>query len=190
MQRLSRGERFVQALFRTSYGVDLVKIEEKPDVPNADFEHLLAGSRDFVAELKGFVWQPPSTDRGWLVPEHGFAERADNGPQRVAAKIHEAFRQLSERVEPRILLLLNSDNALDVMDLEEAYQGFLPYVSSDGFFYVNRLSKPISEGRIRDEKALIDLYAWIDWLAERKPTIQFRFPTLAGERLIDAYFTK
>jgi hypothetical protein len=182
---MPRDERWIQEFFSEVYGLELRKLSELP-ASTADFEHLSASGRDFVAELKTLIWEPPSAERGWTLNPDGSAERDDNAPERVASKIHEAFKQLRGYSEPKILVLLNCDPALDVLDLLEAYRGYLVYGDAS-FGYVNRMSRQLAEGRIRFEKSSIDLYIWLDFF---KPTPRFLFPSSDGKRLLHQYFAE
>src|SRR5690606_35538848 len=78
--------------------------------------------------------------------------------------IHSAWKQLQSYPDqlPKILVLVNDETGADVGDLEEAFQGFLDYGNEETGYVRNVVSARLANGRIRDEKAKIDLYVWFD----------------------------
>jgi hypothetical protein len=177
----SKSENYVINLISSRFGVLLEKIPDQQTTPSPDFVFRLEDKTVFVAELKDIDCDLPSEGRGWTIPKLGepnypWSFREDNAVNRVAAKIHEAYKQLISSPSPRVLIILNHDFLVDVKDLQEAYEGRLLY-SSDAFSYYNVASKKIADGRIKQEKHSIDLYIWIDKSTEH---IWFRYPTQCG----------
>ena len=176
----------MQVLFLDRYGVELTKIPESTS-KTPDFEFCPNGECAFVAELKTLEYHPPSIDRGWEVEKGELSTRSwrwDNAVNRVGTWIQKGYKQLSTRVEPKVLIFLNEDN-LDVLDLEEAVSGFQSYKGKSGIVIENMISNYIAK-RINKVAQQIDLYVWIDRTDEGK--VQFRMMTESGGRLVDEYF--
>lgn len=183
MARTSKEERFVQGLFRTRYNVDLIKLPELPGGPTPDFEVKELQGRRFVAEQKTISWEERLEQNPPIAIVGGLEERWDNAPERVGDKIHKGFRQFRGYSDPKVLILLNLDNAVDLLDLLAAYRGFLVY-ANQVFGYINRGSARVSDGRIAPEKALIDLYVWIQHVDQSSiPKVDFLYTTEAGRSL-------
>ena len=187
---LSKSERYLIDLLQRRFEVCLTKIRES-NKTTPDFTFVRDGQRVFVAELKEIERYAASEDRGWTIPKPGdthypFAHRTDNAVSRVADKIHQAYRQLRDFPPPRVLILLNHDSRVDMKDLEEAFTGEQVYGNA-AFSYVNRISKKITEGKIKEEKGKIDLYIWID---KRTEHISFRYPTQIGHDVAHNLFQK
>jgi hypothetical protein len=178
-------EIYVRELFDQRFGVRLRKVPEaKTKTP--DYELIANESAVAVLEVKRIERTPRTPENGWTRTPEGFDTRVDNSPKRVANLIHEAWKQLSTSPLPKILTFVN-DDTLDAMDLEEAFHGRLFY-GDESFGYYNTVSAKVAEGRIRDEKGMIDLYVWIDRVWGREPVPVFRFVTDAGYELARHWF--
>jgi hypothetical protein len=219
-------EQFVQRLFAKLYGVELQKLPEPGDQKVPDFELVINGERLAVLEVKNLMRVEPSEKTGWrmsppvpreLIPPvpkvlidrpPGFVawERVDNGPSRVGSVVHEAWKQLRNYPEAKVLVFVN-DGDLDVGDLDEAFNGFMEY-GDDSVTVTNIASRKIALGDIREEKNKIDLYVWINrhlfvratvqvFPAGQEPVlktiedadrIQFRYTTEKGRQLHQRFF--
>jgi hypothetical protein len=141
-------------------------------------------------EVKHLERTPRTPANGWSVVELAdgvrSASRDDNAPKRVGASIHEAWKQLRNYAEPKILVFLNDDGLVDVQDLGEAFNGFLEY-GNEQIGYLNVASAKIAEGRILEEKGRIDIYIWID---RRSPLSEptFRMTTSKGREMARRFF--
>lgn len=161
----SQDERYVREMLEQRFGVTLRKLEESTEdgVKSADFELLSQDERVAVMEVKTLELTPRTVERGFR-EENGFLTRPDNAPKRVAARIHGAWQQL--RVYPesiaKVAVFVNDETAADVLDLSEAFQGFLDYDNPETGVYRNTVSRRLANGRMRDEKGRIDLYLWFD----------------------------
>jgi hypothetical protein len=171
----SKSENYVINLISSRFGVLLEKIPDQQTTPSPDFVFRLEDKTVFVAELKDIDCDLPSEGRGWTIPKLGepnypWSFREDNAVNRVAAKIHEAYKQLISSPSPRVLIILNHDFLVDVKDLQEAYEGRLLY-SSDAFSYYNVASKKIADGRIKHRAHLVSLSNTM-WFRSRSQYIQ------------------
>lgn len=166
MARETPDEIFVRSLLEERYGVVLRRIETVEGVKTPDYELLDGGARVAALEVKTLESAPRTEDNGWQIerrdPHSWRATRDDNAPSRVAAHIRAGAKQLRRYEEPRILAFLNQESLMDVHDLEEAVQGFLPYGTDETGYVLNTASMKIAEGRIREDRWLIDLYVWIE----------------------------
>jgi hypothetical protein len=160
-----REEVFVRRLLFDRFGAELRKLP-KGSTKTADYELMASGSRIAVVEVKTLEAQPMSEARGWTIEhqsEHTWSgTRRDNAPRRVASHVHGAAKQLEHYTNPKVLVFLNEESFADVRDLDEAVQGTLMYGSESAGYVINTASMRIAEGRIRDERWLIDLYIWIE----------------------------
>ncbi|MCA9629095.1 MAG: hypothetical protein KC766_15550 [Myxococcales bacterium] len=161
----SRQERFVRSLLLERFGAELRRIPESA-TKTPDYELLSGGARAAVVEVKTLEASVMSEATGWKIErrnEHSWSgTRKDNAPARVASHIHKAAKQLQHYAEPKVLVFVNEDTMADVLDLEEAVRGIHVYGSSTTGCVVNTASKRIAEGRIREDRWLIDLYVWIE----------------------------
>ena len=144
---------------------------------------------------------PRTPENGW-VPEYGGRTRPDNGASRVGSAIHTAYKQLATATNPKVLVLLNDEHAIDFMDLHEAVNGYLVYGNDEVGRFRNLSGVKIAEGRIKDEKLAIDLYVWINryerlfsFRSDRQPLpLQqqrgpfFGFMSNAGHELATRFF--
>lgn len=170
----SPDERYVRAVLSERFGTELRRIpvgaERKPD-----YELVFQRVRAAVVEVKTIELTPRTSENGWDVTPQGEymweATRDDNAPQRVGAHIHSAAGQLGQFDDPKILVFLSHDPLVDVLDLEEAVQGYQRYGTEETGYLINTASKRIAEGRIRDERWLIDLYVWIE--PPKRPRLVF-----------------
>lgn len=161
----SPDERYVRAVLLERFEAKLRRLPEGVE-RTPDYELLAQDARAAVVEVKTVELPPRTAENGWDVTPQGEhmweATRTDNAPQRVGAGIHSAAGQLSRFDDPKILVFLNHDPLVDVLDLEEAVQGYQPYGTEETGYLINTASKRIAEGRIRHERWLIDLYVWIE----------------------------
>lgn len=181
-------EAFVSRLIEKCYGVALAKIpEENRKTP--DYEHVVGGERKFVAELKTLTHEQPSEERGWEINQtaSGATEaiRDDNSPARVGRVLYSAWKQLRDHTEPKVVILLNEDPFIDVLDLEEAYSGYLTY-EGEGVSVVNAVSKRIAAGSLSKTNGKLDLVIFID--RQKADEVFFRFLTEEGLGLAQLYF--
>jgi hypothetical protein len=193
-------ERYVRELLNRLYGVRLCKVWES-DVKTFDYE-LLDGVRVAGLEIKRFEWVRLTAEVGAHEdPSSGFMVREDNASSRVAAAIHDKWKQLRTCAETKVLVFVNDEFSMDALDFEEAFEGFLFYGTPETGYVKNTASAKIANGRIREEKGMIDLYIWINryggqtlWgpsgpLSEAQRLGPFfRFTTEAGYQLARAYF--
>ena len=81
---------------------------------------------------------------------------------RLSSHIHQAAQQFDgvnhEHESPNVLVFANSDNHCGFPDLLGVLTG--NFYAESGAVYA--IYKNVSEGRIREEKLLIDLYLWFD----------------------------
>lgn len=161
----SQQEQFVRRLLFDRLGALLNKLPEG-STKTADYELMADGSRIAVVEVKTLEAVPLSEATGWKMEhrsEHSWSgTRKDNTPTRVASHIHRAAKQLRRYEDPKVLVFLNEESFADVRDLDEAVQGTLAYGSESTGYLINTASMRIAEGRIREERWLIDLYIWIE----------------------------
>jgi hypothetical protein len=162
-------ERYVRELFAELYGVKLRKVPES-DAKTFDHELLSEARRVAAVEVKRLGVVPRTPENGWVRTEYGFMTRpgGDNSAARVGAAIHDAHKQLRTATEPKVLVFVN-DEHMDALDLREALNGYLIYGNEDVGRYKNPSGMKVAEGRIRDEKRLIDLYVWINRYEGRTP---------------------
>lgn len=204
----SQDERYVRAVLFEQFGVELRRLREGTErMP--DYELLAQDDRAAILEVKTVELTPRTPENGWNVTPQGEhmweATRRDNAPQRVGGLIHSAAGQLSRFPDPKILVFLNHESLVDVLDLEEAVQGYQPYGTEETGYLINTASKRIAEGRIREERWLIDLYVWIEppkgprmvfpvgpspktLEAEREATVFLRVASDAGLALAHRFF--
>ena len=162
-------EQYVRELFAELYGVKLRKVPES-GTKSFDYELLSKNRRVAAIEVKRLGRVPRTPENGWVRTENGFLTRpgGDNSAARIGAAIHDAYKQLATATEPKVLVFVN-DEHMDALDLKEALNGYLIYGSDDVGRYRNPSGMKIAEGRIRDEKRLIDLYVWINRYEGRTP---------------------
>jgi hypothetical protein len=169
--------------------VTLGKILASTKSPSPDFEFIQESRRVFVAELKQLGYVQPSKDAGWTIiaksDDAVEATRLDNAPSRVSDCIYNAYKQLVQYQEPKVLILLDTSPGLDVGDLEEAFNGCMVYKNKN-VQYINIVSRKIAHGKINEVKNCIDLYIWIDQLQNSKTW--FRYTTAIGKRIAHHHF--
>src|SRR5260221_14751152 len=95
----SRDEAYVRRVLAVErFGAELRKIPET-SVTTADFELISGGERLAVLEVKCLAQTPLTAENGWTVTSTGpssfSATRNDNGPKRIAALIHTAWKQFA-----------------------------------------------------------------------------------------------
>jgi hypothetical protein len=156
-------ERYVRELLAGLYGVQLSKVPES-SAKTFDYELSSDGRRVAAVEVKRLGVVPRTPENGWVRTETGFLTRpsGDNGPARVGAAIHDAYKQLAAATDPKVLVFVNDEHVIDALDLKEAVEGYLVYGNDEVGRFKNPTGMKIAEGRIRDEKRLIDLYVWIN----------------------------
>jgi hypothetical protein len=183
-------EVYVREVLERRFGVVLRKLPES-HLPTPDYELLLEGRREAVLEVKLIERAPRTDGNGWQKHADGSVTRKDNGPGRVGALIHNGWKQLRQYSDPKVLAFVN-DETLDVLDLEEAFNGFLGYGTDETGYVLNTASRSIAEGRIREEKWGIDLYVWLDRRYAHQPLV-YVFPLGAepyGERRTEGPFLR
>jgi hypothetical protein len=164
-------ERYVRELLARLHGIQLRKLRESTvkGVKTPDYEVLSEQGRIAVLEVKLLGRAARIEANGWTRDETGgLRRRDDNSAARVGAAIHEACKQLRAYAEPRLLALVN-DDSMDFLDLREALDGYLVYGTEEVGQFRNLAGMRVAEGRIRDEKRLIDLYIWINRYEGRVP---------------------
>jgi hypothetical protein len=180
-------EKYVRELLDQRFHVVLRKLPEDT-IKTADYELLDGTERVAVLEVKQLQSTPRTAKNGWEIVERDgvrHAEREDNVPRRVGDVIRAASKQLRGYVEPKILVFLNEERLADVLDLDEAYNGFLDY--GDGLYgYTNTASARIAD-RILKAKKLIDLYVWINRHRASEPVF-FRVTSHTGLALAQRFF--
>lgn len=157
-------ERFARELLERTGPARLRRIPES-DVRTPDYELQLDGSRVAVAEVKTLSYAPRTEANGFKITthEHGdWYERSDNSPARVGRCIYDAWKQLSGHSLPKILIFVNEEIGMDVLDLQEAVEGFLIYGTKETGYFKNVRSRRIAEGDIKAIRWQIDLYVWIE----------------------------
>lgn len=156
-------ERYVRELVAELYGVQLSKVPES-DAKTFDYELLSEGRLVAAVEVKRLGVAPRTPENGWVRTEGGFMTRpaGDNGPARVGKAIHEAYKQLAKATDPKVLVFVNDEHLIDALDLKEALDGYLVYGDDNVGRFKNPTGMKIAQGRIREEKTLIDLYVWIN----------------------------
>jgi hypothetical protein len=113
---------------------------------------------------------PATPENGWRRDvTSGFMTRIDNSASRVGDAIHKAVKQLAASHEPRVLVLVN-DASMDFLDLHEALNGYIVFGTSDTGYFKNTAGMKVADGRIRDEKGVVDLYVWINRYEGRVPS--------------------
>jgi hypothetical protein len=103
---------------------------------------------------------------------------------RLSGHIHEAAKQFNavnpSHEVPNILFFTNSDKRSNIYDLTAVLDG--NFRSEDGTLHP--IYKQYSEGRIKDEKFIVDLYIWWnDWID--KPPQRFWMPSRHHNRLCE-----
>jgi hypothetical protein len=170
-------ERYVREICFEKFGALLRKIPEstEPGVKTADFDLIEREQRIAVIEVKRTAWMPRTAEFGWAdeqvnIPEaYGARDpsltiktRKDTGPKRVGKLIASAWKQLEGYDAPKILVFVNDEHQLDIVDLVEAWNGFLDYGTETTGYLRNVASNKIVQGHIKDTKGKIDLYVWFD----------------------------
>ena len=195
---MTSSEKYVSRLFKDRYGILLRKIDERDGIEGKkpDFEYIKNRRRVFVCELKDYDIVYPSEEAGWYnITRHadGSVEgtRESNAPNRISRNIYNAYKQLREYNEPKILIFLNQSSGLNVSDLDETYKGYFEF-SIGGRKYIDYHARPASKGKIKDIKNKIDLYIWIDkanpLISGENDKIYIRTVTDAGKEIVRKHF--
>jgi hypothetical protein len=163
-------ERYVREVFAELYGVQLTKVLES-DAKTFDYELLSDGRRVAAVEVKRLGVVPRTPENGWVRIENGFLTRpsGDNGPARIGAAIHDAYKQLATATDPKVIVFVNDEHVIDALDLKGAVEGYLVYGNDEVGRFKNPTGMKVAEGRIREEKRLLDLYVWINRYEGRTP---------------------
>ena len=178
---------FVARFVREKYGLELIPLCPK-DVKTPDFQIGQSGTRQVGCEIKAFEDEDPQQWR--TDPETGIGVKSDNGPARVARRIHKAQKQLL-RFEKRILIFLNKDPLLDHGDLVDVFRGYRPYFNNDGgVFGFDTSSRKVMAGMTLKERFEIDLYIWIDYIpgSDRGTEPKFYVTSDVGVELAKEHF--
>ena len=169
----TNAEAYVRELIFKKFGTVLRKLpgSKEHGVKTPDFELLDGETCVAVLEVKQIEYVSRTEKNGWEdvdtdIPGQSTSlimkTRRDNGPERVGSDIHDAWKQLKGYNIPKILAFVNNEHGLDVVDLKEAWNGFLEYGTEETGYVVNVVSAKIANGRIKGEKGQIDLYIWFD----------------------------
>jgi hypothetical protein len=156
------GEKLSEKLFLNKFGLSLNKIE-KGNKKTPDFILLKDNEEIAVCEVKDLEEVVPSKKAGWNVNKFNCWTRKDNAPQKIRTKIHKAYNQLKAYNLPRVIIFVNFCTMMDVDDLKQAINGYLPYESRENpkeITYIFDKSKDSLE-RIKEEIKGINLYVWI-----------------------------
>lgn len=156
------GENLSKKLFLDNFDLILNKIE-KGTKKTPDFILLKNDKKIAACEVKELKEVVPSKEAGWDLNEFNWWTRRDSAPQKIRAKIHNAYKQLKECNLPRVIIFVNFCTMMDVNDLKQAINGYLPYESKENpkeITYIFDGSKESLE-RIKEEIKEINLYVWI-----------------------------
>jgi hypothetical protein len=197
-ENLTSSEQYVCRLIKDRFGIFLRKIGEMGGAKGKkpDFEYAEDGKRIFVCELKDYVAITPSEIGGWDLVYHldgsEEATRKSNAPNSISRNIYDAYKQLRNYNEPKILIFLNHGaSLLGVNDLDDTYRGYFEFSAGDRRFR-DYYAKRASEGDIKDIKSKIDLYIWIDKanppVSDEGDEIFFRTVTDEGKEIVKKYF--
>lgn len=178
---VSQQEDRIQALFSSRFSLSLRKIPEG-NRATPDFQVFSGEKEVAVLEVKVLKSTAPELTpsevlKNGVVPD----AQVDNSAGRVAKKIHEAVRQFEGATLPTILVLLNNDDVCDKFDLQEALMGSLSY----GDTKVTSL-RPETRRRAVGDSTEIDLYVWVEGLADEDPVLVTANAT--GRTLRSQYF--
>jgi hypothetical protein len=105
---------------------------------------------------------------------------------RIARLIYNAYKQLQSYEEPKVLVFLNEEPLVDVLDLDDTFNGYRFLFKSFGSI-VNQSFIRVANGNIKTIKYKIDLYIWIHKNFNGITTF-FRYPTAVGYDLSKKYF--
>jgi len=141
------------------------KTELREGKKTPDYKVLKEGLLQFFCEVKAVV--------GSIELE------TDTTPNQLTGDIHDAFKKFKginpDRILPNVLAFVNKKGAAGVDYLEDVLTGQWFMENGEAYpFYVY-----YSEGRIRDEKAAIDLYLWF----EGGDNVKFRFTGVVKSHL-------
>lgn len=167
-------EKYVREALHARFGIAMQKIPRVPNVKTPDYELLHAAKRVGILEVKRLERTPRTPENGWTLDERGFTTRSDNAPSRAAAAVHEAWKQLGQAREPKVLAIVNDEPLMDIGDLEEAVRGFMDYGDAEtGIIRNVASSKRAAVVRIRGEADQIDLFVWFDRHARGVRGVEF-----------------
>ena len=197
VSKLIASEQYVQRVIHDRFGLHLIKIDDMggEDGQEPDFEYRENDQRIFVCELKEYAAINPSEKEGWKIIHHSDGSvgytRDSKAPNKISRNIHKAYQQLKKYSEPKILIFFNHYPGYDVRDVEDTYRGFCEYKIGDRIIR-DLYYKKASEGDIKDEKTLIDLYIWIDASDKNgsldRDEIYLRSVTDIGQEIARKYF--
>jgi hypothetical protein len=149
----------VAGFLRKQFGLVAARVPESA-ARTADLAGTTQEAVAFVCEVKTIA----AVER--LAPADGDVHclGRDNAVLRVIAKIDDAHSQLVTSEAVRILALLNRAPLVDVLDLNNAFQGYLDYDTPAGEFHHREISASLTDAfhRIEDKKREIDVYVWIN----------------------------
>lgn len=188
---ITKGEKILKQIFLKDYNLTLEKITTNNN-KSADFYILKDNKTIAVCEVKDIESIESSEKNGWSHnKETDTWSRPDNAPNRIRTKIHNAFNQLSKYELPKIIVFVNFDSMVDIKDLQQAINGFLPYYSKDDPTKITHIydgAKKTLE-RIKYEVDKIDLYIWLGQNSQDKK-IYFRTVknNKTGQELMINYF--
>ena len=181
----------IKELFKERFGLVLSDVEES-QVKSPDFEFLEEGKRRFVAELKTIISVPPSEETGYEKTSTGSWMRKDNSPSRISRLIDNAYKQLKDYPEPKVLIFFDKTGGLGIFDLETALTEKMDFKGPDGS--IKTFLTPHKNAlEINEAKNTIDLYVWVEEPAhknEYKYKIQFMCYKDGGKEFCDKFFIK
>lgn len=181
--KLNRTEILVQKVFTERYGLELLPIPVS-NIPTPDFEVFHEGKLVAALEVKAMadtvetldVSKPEQMARLDAEPLLGL--RNDNGPNRVAKKLHEAVEQLACVEVGKVVVFVNEELVLDRDDLREVLQGFLRFVSET----ITSLMPDVAQ-RLAQDRMKADLYAWMEVHGTEAPAVTMWSVTDVGMKL-------
>lgn len=157
--RTDADARWVQEFLHSTFELVAERVPEST-AKTPDLSGATKSGTPFVCEVKTI----DAVQR--LVPADGQVHclGRDNAVARVIAKIDDAHGQLAMSEAIRILTLLNRAPLVDVLDLDNAFQGHLDYATVDGEFHHREIGASLTDAfrRIEEKKREIDVYLWIN----------------------------
>src|SRR5690349_16712111 len=127
----SNEERYARNQLEMRCQLRLRKQPELQSRKSYDYDMLSGDQVVAAAEVKQFERSPRTLQAGWTQLPTGVFTREDNGPSRVANKVHEAIEQLLSQSAVKVLILVNDEPMMDQLDLREALKGYLDYGNAE-----------------------------------------------------------
>lgn len=183
---VTKGETLTKELLKKRFNIDCISI---PREQRATSDYFLKINKTIaVCEVKDIKDQIPSEENGWKKGDFGFFSRPVNDESRIGHKIQEAFAQLKDYNEPKVLVIVDFDGLpYPTYSLNAAVTGVggserIIITETMQGVHTDTNSYHIARGKIKDKVRKINLYFWID---AKKEKIAFRiFPDDAiGKKL-------